>query len=949
MQSIKNEIMYLPGVREFIEFATDSKKIVCIGVDGPTASGKTIFAELLKSELKKRSKKKIQIVPLDSLLVDRSFRENSLQKITKAGIPFEHEAELHMEFYKLFELLKLLRQKKRGLATERKVVLKKLYSRLDKGRCTAELTVDVCEECILIFEGHYTTRPEFFEVLDKNFILLAKREELIKRKIDRVSDYRDKSEVIDYFDLIDEPSYLSNYYRFADLRPCIIDNSDFLNPFVVAYDHIEKLLDTNKFLYAKSILSDQISEFVFGVHGVSKSSKETEKKFKQLLSDLDNLKNLKNRKVVSKTCNLNKILHKVSYFDYVSNSTCEIGLYMKLFERNVTWIVRKNTNQICHLIFWEGGVFKIQDGQVRRVNFLNNKKVAGNVSFVEFWDTISVGKGFLSKVLLENNLKESEYACCFLDNPNRVSFLVTALSHTQYCTRSLGDFFIISSRGCLPHNIEQTTAKPEILNLDEINLSLNTINYQETETDYYYLTQDFLILKQRLNNKVIQELRDIYFNDENQEVRNAIMQGLLNKDNVPYVPAELHEFLNFSFGFFPSSMSRLYSVKRMGLENTNVMAANIYDLSEDPIDSSVYLECAASNSYPTILQISLNAVGQSETDSKGLEIIGYLKPRNGIFDFTNSICNEIVKLLSKSESGKLNQPFFGIGLDHVDVRGDVPSGRARRFSDQAIKTEAVTHLTLDGSSHFQPLDKSKDELIDAYVKVFKTSLSFLNIEQLNDIDLEFCTGELNYIGEETTPHYPDGEEMSLLPVCFEQALIGIMNPELKATLSNCIKLYVGNLGTTHHGRDTIGSLKLNLAEDWQNSLSGTNFVSPVLHGTTGSSEETFDTAAQSCHKINIAGSFLKVLLESLNPAQKTQLGFTKFDDTSKFLCRNLHKIEKSKVEDTRKALKNEFVRYCNINNVRSISKQTQKFVRKPFFGRNNIAVYIFSRMEQMLA
>ena len=480
-------------------------------------------------------------------------------------------------------------------------------------------------------------------------------------------------------------------------------------------------------------------------------------------------------------------------------------------------------------------------------------------------------------------------------------------------------------------------------------MSLNTINYQETETDYYYLTQDFLILKQRLNNKVIQELRDIYFNDENQEVRNAIMQGLLNKDNVPYVPAELHEFLNFSFGFFPSSMSRLYSVKRMGLENTNVMAANIYDLSEDPIDSSVYLECAASNSYPTILQISLNAVGQSETDSKGLEIIGYLKPRNGIFDFTNSICNEIVKLLSKSESGKLNQPFFGIGLDHVDVRGDVPSGRARRFSDQAIKTEAVTHLTLDGSSHFQPLDKSKDELIDAYVKVFKTSLSFLNIEQLNDIDLEFCTGELNYIGEETTPHYPDGEEMSLLPVCFEQALIGIMNPELKATLSNCIKLYVGNLGTTHHGRDTIGSLKLNLAEDWQNSLSGTNFVSPVLHGTTGSSEETFDTAAQSCHKINIAGSFLKVLLESLNPAQKTQLGFTKFDDTSKFLCRNLHKIEKSKVEDTRKALKNEFVRYCNINNVRSISKQTQKFVRKPFFGRNNIAVYIFSRMEQMLA
>ena len=57
---------------------------------------------------------------------------------------------------------------------------------------------------VFIFEGHYTTRPQFQKILDKNFILLAKRDNLINRKIERVAEYRDKREVEKYFDLIKE-------------------------------------------------------------------------------------------------------------------------------------------------------------------------------------------------------------------------------------------------------------------------------------------------------------------------------------------------------------------------------------------------------------------------------------------------------------------------------------------------------------------------------------------------------------------------------------------------------------------------------------------------------------------------------------------------------------------------------------------------------------------------
>lgn len=948
MQFIKNELIHLMDVKNFLPIAANSKKIVCIGVDGPTASGKTIFAELLKDELEKCSNKNVQIVPLDSLLVERSLRENSLQRISNAGIPFEHEAELHMEFRKLNKLLKLIRMAKKGLSFDRSVTLKNLYSREDEGRCTGELNFDICDESILIFEGHYTTRPEFSDVLDRNFILLAERDELIKRKIDRVAAYRDKKEVTDYFDLIDEPSYLSNYYRFADQSSSIIDNSDFSHPRLVDYNHIKTLLDASKFSQDKSILVDQINEFIFGVHGLSKFLFGKDDKLKNLLQDLNDLENLKSRNVVSEKLGLNGIPHEIVYFDYISSNNSEVGLYLSLLGKNIIWIIRKNFREVSHLIFWEGGAFKIQDCHIERLSSEKSKNKPFQDGFEDFWNTIYEGKGFATHLLLNKKIENGEYGYCFMNNSRRVSFLATALAYTQFSTRSLGDFFVVSSRGCLPDKIEELTASPEIIDLSKIKLSLSPIKSLEIDTISYLLTQDFLILKKTLDRNAIKELREIYFNSEDEEIRSVIITGLLHQDNAPFVSTKLRDFLQFSSGFFPSSMSRLYSLKKMGLESTNVMAANIYDLTRDPVDSTAYLECAIENSYPTILQVSLNAAGQSETDESGIETIGYLRPKNGIFDFTNSICDTVVDLLQSPYVNKLPPPFFGIGLDHVDVRGDNPSGRSSRFVQQANDTEAITHLTLDGSGHFKPINKSRNELFNAYVKVFKTSLSFLEINKNINVDLEFCTGELNYIGEETDPHYPDGEEMSILPACFEHSFDDLMDQEWSVALSNNLKLYVGNLGTTHHGKDNSSSLNLHLAEEWQNSLSGTNFVSPVLHGTTGSYEETFKVAAKSCQKINIAGSFLKVFLENLNTGQKKDLGFTGFDDKSKFLCVNMHRIKKDKVKNTKNALKNEFTKYCRVNDVRPISKHSEQLVRKPLFGRNSISAYIFSRLEQML-
>ena len=51
MIACRDKILQLKVVRENIKLLINSKKIICIGIDGPTASGKTVFANLLKSEI----------------------------------------------------------------------------------------------------------------------------------------------------------------------------------------------------------------------------------------------------------------------------------------------------------------------------------------------------------------------------------------------------------------------------------------------------------------------------------------------------------------------------------------------------------------------------------------------------------------------------------------------------------------------------------------------------------------------------------------------------------------------------------------------------------------------------------------------------------------------------------------------------------------------------------
>ena len=128
-------------------------------------------------------------------------------------------------------------------------------------------------------------------------------------------------------------------------------------------------------------------------------------------------------------------------------------------------------------------------------------------------------------------------------------------------------------------------------------------------------------------------------------------------------------------------MNRLYALRKLRIL-TKCYAVNIYDIKEKSIDARAYLEIASKKSLPTILQISQNASGQKENYKNKIKW-GYLKPENGINDFTSAVSKELINLINYCTEKILSPPFFGIGLDHVDVKGDFPKGRSKRFIKDA--------------------------------------------------------------------------------------------------------------------------------------------------------------------------------------------------------------------------------------------------------------------------
>ena len=292
-------------------------------------------------------------------------------------------------------------------------------------------------------------------------------------------------------------------------------------------------------------------------------------------------------------------------------------------------------------------------------------------------------------------------------------------------------------------------------------------------------------------------------------------------------------------------------------DKSAILASNIYDIdNEKSLDIRGVLEASTNKNTPIVLQSSFNAIGQKEIDN-GSEHFGYLKIDCGPNKLVDSCIASALKLRFSDEK---KIPFYRIGLDHVDHKNDKPNGRANRFISSALNTGNITHIVLDGSSLFNAKTRQILDIEKAYKEVAKYAVSLIKSnESIFLTDLEYCVGEMNYIGNSKLAMIPKSSEINL----FVDLLQDLISKNGIGHFNCRPSLFIGNVGTIHHDKDLNNDVNSSITFSWVESVKNKNFVSAVLHGTTNSHKDILINSSYGCHKVNVAGDFLNIYQSSL--------------------------------------------------------------------------------------
>jgi len=948
---LNNKIDHLCNeIIESLNCSLAGKKIVILGIDGPTASGKTIFAKNLSNIYTKFSGKKAFIYQFDWLLAERNARHKDQSVLFNSEYikRFELEAELHMQLKKAEIFLKKIHEfnivsLQKNSQVNFKAKLKNLYSREDEGQLTGKMSLSLEPGSLVILEGHYTLRPEFNKYIDTNILMLGNKDTLLHRKISRVSNYRGAEEAKEYFHAIDAPSFESHIERFGQNAKFVIQNDNFKNPFFITRDYLvdwinEKLpskkiilKNSDHYLHPEDFLADffsisfflppyliKLSEILFiklqdldfKINEKIISSVDTQKEsLTQLLEQFI----LNCNKEVQKKWKINKKL-KLRFANSLSN------VYFRVFPISFGVSIEDEDYDNFSMLFdfyeeklqvsiaWRGGVRFLTHH--RAWDVISKKKFTGwtiekpifsfednsktllltptNFTVPPFFNSSNSEIYFTGKEHL--NISPSE---CFKKLLNGNTCWVARLAlqdeltfFNELCillgaqTIIIGNYLIalITKDQILYNNFKNFVNEWESNIEDFENVKNDKALYDRAviaersqlnsivglDNPHFLVFDTHLFLKQdQLGESKIDSVTKnltLFLNSQNRLLRKRTVQFINRQFGVLNLPIK-KMWLDFSDNeatitldslslLQPSIMAEIYLWLAIKKSPSAILGANIYDISKTSLDALGHLQAASIEKSPVILQSSLNAIGQDDGFGKG-----YLRVNNGAKDMVDAIISSLRYLYIKNQA---EPPLFGIGLDHIDSRNDIPSGRAQRFLVESLKTKMITHIVLDGSSLFHADDKESGLKL-AYDKVAKYATNLLKgVEHTFLIDKEICAGELNYIGSSKLANIPDKNEIKI----FVNALKKHFRAnELGGFLRRPI-LFVANVGTTHHSGD-VGEVRPEITKVWVDEVKNNLFVSAVLHGTTGTKPNVLMRSTSGCKKINIAGDFLTTYVSAL--------------------------------------------------------------------------------------
>lgn len=920
-------------------------KIINIGIDGPTASGKTTMAQALKKRLESEGKK-VWVYQVDWALEARSKRVKDLEVLNQKPYAFSYEAELHMRMNIVEDFLKKV-ELFNETGENSNLKLNELYSRDHDGTCVGEAEVNLEPGMIIFYEGHYTLRTELDKYIDLNTVLLGGKEEFLQRKVDRVKSYRSPQDAIDYFWKIDVPSFrhhLRRYYSHADI---VMDNTDYNNPVIMGADYCERWNNetlSEELPVASINESENIAEFIFGstilidenikeaflsnLHAIQKWDYQVGQYLRLSIDSIDkdleeHAKELiiqENEKLQGSGYEL-KLTHTDSLFN-VYNRVLPLSIAITLYDesgKNIYSVLAEVFQSKLELkVIWEGGGKRVHCE--RQLGEISDN--AESLSFVDATESLYDGKANTSDMIefatpsqftIPSFLKNKRTNKVYIGKEEEVISPSSALSRllekggvwvhrfalfselrfyehllTQWGVRTVskGNYLIALNSSDNSLNLEfEAFSKEWQTPLNRLNVfdkseaAADAIVIRERaeakkEIDENYshfkfrdghlfakfmydqddvvleagaqlkkmLLSDSRIVRKRANQFIEQFFPSLEIKTE--ELWSKLPKGAVDKISLQ----ELHKLT-------PTIFAEVYLWQALRGDESAILGANIYDMRETSIDSKSYLNTAFRRKQPIVLQASLNAIGQLEEEGKSSKQ-GYLMLKRGPEDFIQSVMNTVRDLYLVEG---VQPELFGIGFDHVSVEHDMPEGRAKRFFERGRETGFLTHYVQDGASLFSAKTRQPDELEKSYNKMvdFCTSL-------VDDpakcwlIDTEICAGELNYVEDSDQAIIPTAEEMRGFAHVYQNQMMETGN---EALLSRPL-LFIGNMGTTHHGAD-VSIPEVEVGRDWKQGLKNENFISPVLHGTTNTHRDVLKRATAGCHKINVAGDLLYCMVDHL--------------------------------------------------------------------------------------
>lgn len=1018
--------MSKPLINKLIEKITLLKKDnlpLIIGIDGPTAAGKTFLANNLKTRIKKKFRS-VWICQLDWTLKNRNYRSKSLQTFKDSKTNFYYESQDHMNLIKISECLKKIKNFNYRNKNLVKIKLNSLYNR-EKANNNLSVSTKISGDSLIIVEGHYTSIPNFEDLINYNILLLGEKNELLKRKINRVKHYRSPKQTTEYFNLIDVPSFVNHLSLHNNNYDLIVDNTSYLKPVIKNKDYSIKWI--NKVSNYRDLKEDNLDKFIkssfypavienYNLKNFFKLFVKEITKFDTFVSnnikiniqeiniDLTNFLHDSvekiNRNIKSKNTKLNlqftNNFHKIYYKSPPFFAGFQLNKIQNNSKDSINLIIKIKNKEFEIDIYWKGGVetinFKRDIGKIYKdYKFLFKKKNISDLPLVnknnkdltafiptDFLYFSFIDNYYKVKQIFTNREESTISAVDILENYfSKEVFWIHRFS--KFCERdffqrivycigansfAIGNYLIsfkINDRNLASKlkdflknwspkgnnvKIEDRSKKKYDLKIDQDRKIF--VDFINSKTKLFKAFDNSLFLSKgsffNVNKDLLKKDLFILLSSKHRSVRKGI--SLLIEKNFNNLPLNISELwedkvdtnkktisLNSLTNISPTILSDLYFWLSLKKDSSSILASNVYDIRRDSFDIESYLEAAQSINSPIVIQSSVNAIGP-KSKNKNKVVEGYLKLKDGSGEFVKSTYESARNIYIKNEKNFL----FGIGIDHIDVRYDKPKGRIKKFIKSLQESNLVTHYTLDGS-HI--LEKNiKKNFLKEKRSLFKQVINYETdiiklINNYNIFDYEFCSSELNYVGNDKKVFIPSTKDM----IFFSESLFKKLDQSDLGLVNMRPKLIIGNLGTTHHGHDNK-SVKVETSEVWIENTKKFGLVSAVLHGTSRSHPETLKNAVGGCKKINVAGDFLQCLVSNLPEKLKSIVKSKNDQEKTKLhlIRNNLKNIAHKKKEQIKSSLKYKCLDIMRNINSPTLTEQDINYFKYKLYNYNSLQI-----------